>query len=66
MPRSGKDAEDLQGQHQDPRRRGRGPIYEPTAAYGHMGRSPYVRDGIQFFGWEKLDGVDEVKRVFNL
>ena len=40
------------------------PIYEPTAAYGHMGRSPYVRDGIQFFGWEKLDGVDEVKRVF--
>ncbi|MCR4859929.1 MAG: methionine adenosyltransferase, partial [Bacteroidales bacterium] len=27
------------------------PIYEPTAAYGHMGRKPYVQDGIQFFGW---------------
>ena len=26
------------------------PIYEPCAAYGHMGREPYVKDGMQFFG----------------
>ncbi|MDY3783031.1 MAG: methionine adenosyltransferase [Candidatus Cryptobacteroides sp.] len=53
------------------------PIYEATAAYGHMGRKPYkaavpVRnaDGswtereIQFFGWEKLDAVDKLKEFF--
>ena len=46
------------------------PIFEPTAAYGHMGRKPYraeveVREGgrtvrkeVQFFGWELLDSVD--------
>lgn len=28
------------------------PIYEPTAAYGHFGRTPYVKDGIRFFPWE--------------
>lgn len=42
------------------------PIFEPTAAYGHIGRDPYVKDGIQYFGWEKLDYVDKVKKVFNL
>ena len=42
------------------------PIYEPTAAYGHMGRKPYVKDGVQFFGWEKLDYVDAIKAAFNL
>ncbi len=42
------------------------PIYEPTAAYGHMGREPFVRDGIQFFGWELLDGVDRIKQAFSL
>ncbi len=42
------------------------PIYEPTAAYGHMGRKPYVRDGIQFFGWELLDSVDRIKQAFGL
>ncbi len=42
------------------------PIYEPTAAYGHMGRKPYVRDGIQFFGWELLDSVDDIKQAFTL
>ena len=31
------------------------PIYEPTAAYGHFGREPFVSDGLQFFSWEKLD-----------
>ncbi|MBQ7640487.1 MAG: methionine adenosyltransferase domain-containing protein, partial [Bacteroidales bacterium] len=52
------------------------PIYEPTAAYGHFGRDPYVkevelkREGrlvrrkIQFFGWEKLDVVDLCRAKF--
>ena len=42
------------------------PIYESTAAYGHMGRKPYVKDGIQFFGWELLDSVDRIKEAFGL
>lgn len=54
------------------------PIYEPTAAYGHFGRKPYtktVKFGkpghqtdklVQFFGWEKLDAVDAIKKAFNL
>ena len=54
------------------------PIYEPTAAYGHVGRKPYkesvtfVRNGVktteyvQFFGWELLDSVDIVKEAFGL
>ena len=42
------------------------PIYEPTAAYGHMGRKPYIKDGIQFFGWELLDSVDRIKEAFGL
>jgi len=54
------------------------PIYEPTAAYGHMGRDPYVkeieliRDGktvtrkVQFFGWELLDAVDQCRAAFQL
>ncbi len=42
------------------------PIYEPCAAYGHMGREPYVRDGMQFFGWEKLDSVEDIRREFKL
>ena len=42
------------------------PIYEPTAAYGHMGRKPYVQDGIQFFGWELLDSVDRIRQAFSL
>ncbi len=42
------------------------PIYAPTAAYGHFGREPYVKDGIQFFGWEKLDSVDLLKSAFAL
>lgn len=54
------------------------PIYEPTAAYGHVGRKPYkdfvevIRDGkktqefVQFFGWETLDSVDMIKKAFGL
>lgn len=53
------------------------PIYEATAAYGHFGRDPYIKDciicengievtkPIQFFAWELLDAVEEVKRVMN-
>ena len=42
------------------------PIYAPTAAYGHMGRKPYVQDGIQFFGWELLDSVPRIQEAFGL
>ncbi|HBH09247.1 MAG TPA: methionine adenosyltransferase [Rikenellaceae bacterium] len=54
------------------------PIYEPTAAYGHFGRKPYtkaVKVGkpghqtdklVQFFGWEKLDAVDDIRKAFGL
>ena len=42
------------------------PIYAPTAAYGHFGRDPYVLDGIQFFGWEKLDSVELLRKAFGL
>lgn len=58
----------------------RNPIYQETASYGHMGREPYVADktfrkatgeeftikDLEFFTWEKLDKVDEIKREFNL
>ncbi len=58
----------------------RNPIYEETAAYGHMGRNPQivkktfvskympepiVRE-VELFTWEKLDYVDAVKQAFNL
>ncbi len=42
------------------------PIYEPAAAYGHMGRKPFVRDGLQFFSWELLDSVDRIREAFGL
>jgi S-adenosylmethionine synthetase len=35
------------------------PIYQPTAAYGHFGRSP--KDG--FFTWEKTDPAAELRRA---
>ncbi|MDL1913585.1 MAG: methionine adenosyltransferase [Bergeyella sp.] len=58
----------------------RNPIYKETAAYGHMGRSPYVADktfkdangeyitlrNLEFFTWEKLDKVEEIKKAFGL
>ena len=40
------------------------PIYEPTASYGHFGREPYEKGGIEFFAWEKLDMVDKIKKEF--
>ena len=55
------------------------PIYRQTAAYGHLGRDPFedtvvVYDAagrkrtkkVQFFGWEKLDMVDAIKKEFKL
>ena len=54
------------------------PIYEPTASYGHVGRTPYkesvtmMRGGVktteyvQFFGWELLDSVDMIREAFGL
>ena len=57
----------------------RNPIYEETAAYGHMGREPktvvkrfrsiYEGDKdveVELFTWEKLDYVDKVKKAFGL
>lgn len=57
----------------------RNPIYEETAAYGHMGREPktvvkrftsrYTQEIVQeveLFTWEKLDYVDKIKEQFNL
>ena len=52
------------------------PIFEPTASYGHFGRRPYTeevqlkRNGrtttktIKFFGWEELDEVDNLRKIF--
>ncbi len=54
------------------------PIFEPTAAYGHVGRKPYkekvtvkengvdIEKEVEFFTWEKLNYVNEIKSVFNL
>ena len=57
----------------------RNPIYEETAAYGHMGRanevvtkvfqSPYQKSKtveVELFTWEKLDYVDKIKAEFSL
>jgi len=57
----------------------RTPIYSETAAYGHMGRESRVVEKIfnkgkknekklkvELFPWEKLDHVDQVKKVFKL
>jgi S-adenosylmethionine synthetase len=57
----------------------RNPIYQETAAYGHMGRRNEVvtkhftaPDGskvsreVELFTWEKLDYVDQVKTAFGL
>lgn len=42
------------------------PIYLPTASYGHFGRQPYTEDGMEFFGWERLNMVDAIRTTFNL
>lgn len=55
------------------------PIFSPTAAYGHIGRDPYMgkvklidaqgkeyEKEVQFFGWEKLDYVETIRKAFGL
>ncbi|MDR1678183.1 MAG: methionine adenosyltransferase [Prevotellaceae bacterium] len=57
----------------------RNPIYEETAAYGHMGRKPQTvvkefknpdgnmfRREVELFTWEKTDFVDTIKAEFGL
>ncbi len=58
----------------------RNPIYLETASYGHMGRESYIADktfkgangvmktieNLEFFTWEKLDKVEEIKKEFGL
>ena len=54
------------------------PIFEATASYGHFGNRPYTRTEkvwengaevereIEFFGWEKLDAVEQIRKEFGL
>ena len=54
------------------------PIFEATASYGHFGNRPYtktikvVENGaevereVEFFGWERLDAVEQIKAEFGL
>ncbi len=54
------------------------PIYSATAAYGHFGRDPFVKEmelirngkkvkeKVQFFGWEKLDEIERCKALFKI
>lgn len=58
----------------------RNPIYQDTASYGHMGRESYTASktfnkghkneltlkNLEFFTWEKLDKVDEIKAAFGI
>ena len=57
----------------------RNPIYEETAAYGHMGRNPRIATKIftspngikkslevELFTWEKLDYVEKIKEKIKL
>ena len=55
------------------------PIYEETAAYGHMGRTPQIvtkhfdsiyngpKDvTVELFTWEKLDRVEDIRKTFQI
>lgn len=54
------------------------PIFRATASYGHFGREPYTRSvtvyeggrevvrEVEFFGWEKTDAVERLKKEFGL
>ena len=58
----------------------RNPIYEETAAYGHMGREPQIVTKtfdsnyncgkkvveVELFTWEKLDYVEQIRKEFDL
>ncbi|MCX6224917.1 MAG: methionine adenosyltransferase [Bacteroidia bacterium] len=37
------------------------PIYQPTAAYGHMGRKSYSANGIKFFPWEETNKAHSLR-----
>ena len=54
------------------------PIFEATASYGHFGNRPYTKvekvweNGVEcereveYFGWERLDAVELIKKEFGL
>ena len=54
------------------------PVFEATASYGHFGNRPYTRTEkvwengmevereIEYFSWEKLDEVENIRREFSL
>ncbi len=54
------------------------PIFEATASYGHFGNRPYTKiekvwehgveceREIEFFSWEKLDCVEQIKAEFSI
>lgn len=54
------------------------PIFEATASYGHFGNRPYkevvtlFEDGkeiekeVEFFGWERVDAVEMLKKEFSI
>ncbi len=54
------------------------PIFEATSSYGHFGNRPYTcevtvfnqgkeeRKTVEFFGWEKLDCTEELKKAFGI
>ena len=57
----------------------RQPMYSETAAYGHMGRRPEIKQktftshyhetktiDVELFTWEKLDRVDDIRKAFGL
>lgn len=57
----------------------RNPMYSETAAYGHMGRKPEIKEKtfispegrkitkkVELFTWEKLDYVGKVKKAFGI
>ena len=57
----------------------RNPMYEETASYGHLGRTPEVvtktfvttdrgtiTKEVELFTWEKLDRVEDIKTTFGI
>ena len=74
-----KDLFDLRPYSIEQRLKLRNPIYEETAAYGHMGREPQVvkkrfeslyRETkvveVELFTWEKLDYVERIRKAFGI
>ena len=75
-----KDIFDLRPYAIEQRLKLRNPIYEETAAYGHMGRAPRIVTKtfdsnyncgnktveVELFTWEKLDYVEEIRKAFSL